>query len=104
MSEGDVSNAIFKILEKELKNVKLEMKTQNPYLVLLKENDYSETPFTLKEIEVIEQVHRGFSNPQIADKLFISLSTVKTHVSNIFKKFQIKNRKDLKEIISKIID
>ena len=34
----------------------------------------------------------GLSNEEIADKLFISLNTVKTHSSNIFLKLDVKRR------------
>ena len=35
---------------------------------------------------------KGLSNDEIADKLFISLNTVKTHSSNIFLKLDVKRR------------
>jgi ATP/maltotriose-dependent transcriptional regulator MalT len=34
----------------------------------------------------------GFSNQEIADKLFVSLNTVKTHTSNLFLKLEVKRR------------
>jgi ATP/maltotriose-dependent transcriptional regulator MalT len=34
----------------------------------------------------------GMSNQQIADTLFVSLSTVKTHASNLFVKLDVKRR------------
>jgi ATP/maltotriose-dependent transcriptional regulator MalT len=35
---------------------------------------------------------RGFSNQEIADKLFISVNTVKTHAANLFLKLEAKRR------------
>ena len=90
-------------LEQELSLVKAENKNKNPYFIFLKENNYSETPLTLKEIEIIELLYQGLTNPQIAKEMFISVSTVKTHVSSIFRKFRINNRKDIKDLISKDI-
>jgi DNA-binding CsgD family transcriptional regulator len=97
----DMSNKRMLELEKEVATAKSEVKSQNPYFIFLKENDYSTTPLTLKEIEVLQCIYEGDTNPQIAEKLFISLSTVKSHVSNIFQKFRVKNRKELKSLISK---
>jgi DNA-binding CsgD family transcriptional regulator len=93
---------IKKILELEIEVaiIKSEIKNQDPYFIFLKENDLSETPLTLKEIEVLKSIYEGLSNPQIAEKLFISLSTVKSHISNIFQKFGINNRLDLKSLIA----
>jgi DNA-binding NarL/FixJ family response regulator len=78
-------------------------KEVNPYFVFLQQNKYSNAPFTLKEIEVMQCVYEGLTNSQISDKLFVSLSTIKTHISNIFQKFNIKSRSDLKTLISKVI-
>ena len=45
-----------------------------------------------REEEVMELVARGESNSDIASKLYISVRTVKFHVSSIFAKLQVKNR------------
>ena len=45
-----------------------------------------------REYEVLCEVAKGLSNKQIAEKLFVSESTVKTHVSNIFVKLDAKRR------------
>ena len=45
-----------------------------------------------REYEVLELISQGFSNQEIADKLFISLPTVKTHSSNIFEKLDVQRR------------
>ncbi|MBG9987650.1 response regulator transcription factor [Aerococcaceae bacterium DSM 111176] len=47
---------------------------------------------TNREFEVLQCVAKGFSNQEIADELFISLKTVKTHVSNILSKLQVSDR------------
>ena len=39
-----------------------------------------------REMEVLVLIADGHSNQEIADKLFVSLNTVKTHLSNIFSK------------------
>ena len=44
-----------------------------------------------REKEVLEYIAEGFTNPQIAQKLFISLHTVDTHRKNILTKFNVNN-------------
>lgn len=47
---------------------------------------------TTREYEVLQLITRGHTNAEIAEKLFLSLSTVKTHVSNLLVKMDVKNR------------
>lgn len=47
---------------------------------------------TQREGELVRLIYEGKSNGDIAEMLFISESTVKTHIYNIFKKMNIKNR------------
>ncbi|MDX2248063.1 MAG: response regulator transcription factor [Bacteroidia bacterium] len=45
-----------------------------------------------REYEVLELLAQGLSNQEIADKLFVSLNTVKTHTSNLFTKLEARRR------------
>jgi DNA-binding NarL/FixJ family response regulator len=45
-----------------------------------------------REYEVLELIAEGLSNQEIADKLFVSTSTVKTHTSNLFAKLDARRR------------
>lgn len=45
-----------------------------------------------REVEVLKLIAQGLSNNEIAKRLFISLSTVKGHTTNIFGKLGVKNR------------
>jgi DNA-binding NarL/FixJ family response regulator len=47
---------------------------------------------TKKETIVSIKILEGKSNAEIADELFISVNTVKTHVANVLKKKKVKNR------------
>lgn len=47
---------------------------------------------THREFEVLELITEGRSNKEIADELFITLKTVKTHVSNILFKLEVQDR------------
>jgi DNA-binding NarL/FixJ family response regulator len=47
---------------------------------------------TAREREVLELIARGESNADIAEKLTLTLKTVRNHVSNIYSKLQVANR------------
>jgi LuxR family maltose regulon positive regulatory protein len=49
-------------------------------------------PLSAREIEALKFLARGVSNKAIADALFISLETVKRHLSTIYRKLDVKNR------------
>jgi DNA-binding CsgD family transcriptional regulator len=50
------------------------------------------TGISKREYEVLELMALGFSNQEIADKLYISLNTVKTHSANLFLKLEARRR------------
>lgn len=47
---------------------------------------------TARERDILELLAKGYDNQTIADELFISLKTVKTHVSNILSKLHVTDR------------
>ena len=49
-------------------------------------------PLTRREQDVLQRMARGQGNQQIADGLYISLSTVKTHINNLFRKLDAGDR------------
>ncbi len=49
-------------------------------------------PLSGRELEVLRLLAEGLSNAEIAHRLYISLSTVKSHTANIFGKLGVKNR------------
>jgi|SRR5688572_28959911 len=53
------------------------------------ENKFNLSP---RELEVLQFIAKGFSYQEIADQLSVSLSTVKTHASNIFSKMDVQRR------------
>ncbi len=55
---------------------------------------YPLDPLTRREQEVLQLIADGLTNQEIADKLFITLNTVKRHNSNIFRKLEVSNRRE----------
>ncbi len=51
-----------------------------------------ELGITNREYEVLQHISSGLSNKEIADALFLSESTIKTHVSNLLVKLNAKRR------------
>lgn len=49
-------------------------------------------PVSMREIEVLELIAEGLSNQQIAERLVISLGTVKVHTHNMFGKLRVHSR------------
>jgi two-component system, NarL family, response regulator LiaR len=45
-----------------------------------------------RELEVLQLIAEGNSNQEIAEKLFLSLHTIKTHTSRLFEKLDVKRR------------
>lgn len=52
----------------------------------------SQLELSTREMEILSLLAQGYSNQEIAAKLFVSLSTVKTHNQNLFEKLDVKRR------------
>jgi ATP/maltotriose-dependent transcriptional regulator MalT len=52
----------------------------------------SQLELSKRELEILNLLAEGHSNQEIAAKLFISVSTVKTHIQNLFEKLDVKRR------------
>ncbi|MBD2518418.1 response regulator transcription factor [Nostoc sp. FACHB-973] len=57
----------------------------------IKGKRYNELP-TTQEIEILKLIASGYSNKEIANQLFISISTVKSHTGNLFLKLGARDR------------
>ena len=54
--------------------------------------DRNKIGLSKRELEVLELLAQGLSNQEVADKLFVSLNTAKTHISSIYTKMNVKRR------------
>tara|TARA_R110002072_G_scaffold59514_3_gene151672 strand:+ start:111286 stop:111936 length:651 start_codon:yes stop_codon:yes gene_type:complete len=70
---------------KTLKLLRNPITIQNP-------RDKEEISLSKREVEVLEQLSKGLSYTAIADNLFLSPSTVRKHIENIYKKLQVHSK------------
>jgi len=70
--------------------VEIPVRIAEPFAV----NDASlaRLAITPRELEILQAIAAGLSNREIAEKLFVSENTVKTHSSRLFDKLQAKRR------------
>lgn len=57
---------------------------------------------TDREAEVLQGIWEGLTNQELANKLFISLNTIKYHISNLYVKLDVKNRSQAVRIREKV--
>jgi DNA-binding CsgD family transcriptional regulator len=63
-----------------------------PQAFALNEARLRDLGITKRELEILELIAQGMSNREIAEKLFVSENTVKTHSSRLFDKLSAKRR------------
>ena len=73
------------IVEKEV-----YVKPQEEFV--LNEAELEKLAISKRELEVLELMAKGMSNQEIAERLFVSLNTIKTHSGKIFEKLDVKRR------------
>jgi len=56
------------------------------------ESEVNKLNLSKRELEVLHLMAQGLSNDEIGARLFISLSTIKTHSSRLFEKMEVKRR------------
>lgn len=59
---------------------------------VLNQTALEELNLSPREMDVLELMAKGMSNAEIAEKLFVSLNTIKTHSSKIYEKLEVKRR------------
>ncbi|MFZ1678772.1 MAG: response regulator transcription factor [Saprospiraceae bacterium] len=72
--------------ETEELNENIDVSDLNGFAI---ENKFGLSP---REYEVLVLIAQGYSYQEIADQLFLSITTVKTHASNIFSKMDVRRR------------
>jgi LuxR family maltose regulon positive regulatory protein len=49
-------------------------------------------PLTSRELEIMRMICKGYSNPEIANELVVTINTIKKHTSNIYGKLGVRSR------------
>lgn len=87
-SAAEILNAIRKVANgQEAIETEVDKKIKNH-----QDNPELHEELTAREYDILYLLAKGFDNQTIADELYISLKTVKTHVSNILAKLQVDDR------------
>lgn len=58
----------------------------------LNENELNKLRLSKRELEVLQLMAEGLSNQEIAERLFVSLNTIKTHSSRVLEKLDVERR------------
>ncbi len=82
--------------------VEKEIFISDPANFTRNEIEVSKRKISKRELEVLELMSLGLSNQEIAEKLFVSLNTIKTHTSNLFEKLEAKRRTQAIETAKKL--
>lgn len=95
------------ILEQEVQELRQQIKvllegdTSELEVDLSKINECLNAPLTDREFEILGYAIGDLNNSQIADKVFVSVNTVKYHLKNIYEKLGVSNRKQALEYVVK---
>ena len=69
---------------------------------VLNEAELNRLRLSTRELEVLQLIADGLSNRQIAERLFVSLNTIKTHTSNLFVKMEVERRTQAIEMAKRL--
>ncbi len=67
----------------------------------MKKQESNAASLSAQEQKVLDQILSDKTNKEIATELFVSVSTVKTHVNNLYKKLQVSSRDEVKSLYQK---
>lgn len=83
-------------IEEELVKMKeqLSQYLQVEHFSSSEQKNFYHEKLTERQIELIRYLEKGYSNKEIADKMFITEATVKYHIKNIYEILELKNRKE----------
>ena len=80
---GEIQNYILKISKLKDNNTQTEKDTSYKF---------KEFQLSNREIEVLTHISNGLNNEEISEKMFISKNTIKSHITHIYSKLDVKNR------------
>lgn len=66
-------------------------------------NEQMPTALSEREFEIIKELKTGKTNVELAEALFLSVNTIKTHLQNIYSKMGVKNRTEALFMLDRMI-
>jgi two-component system, NarL family, response regulator LiaR len=75
-----------------VKEIAVPVPAGGPFVFVVDERKREDLHITRRELEILELIADGLSNREIAEKLFVSENTVKTHSSRVFDKLGARRR------------
>jgi DNA-binding CsgD family transcriptional regulator len=97
-----VANKVIKPKEKTV-IIEKEVRVVSNDDFVLNENELQQRKISKRELEVLTLMAEGLSNQEIAERLFVSLNTIKTHSAKLFEKLEVKRRTQAIETAKKLL-
>jgi DNA-binding CsgD family transcriptional regulator len=91
-----------KLIKPKVKTVIVEKQVFTGADFVLNEAELGRLRLSARELEVLKLMADGLSNQQIAERLFVSLNTIKTHTSNLFLKMDVERRTQAIEMAKRL--
>jgi DNA-binding CsgD family transcriptional regulator len=91
-----------KLIKPRVKTVIVEKEVFASADFVLNETELNRLRLSPRELEVLQLMADGLSNQQIAERLFVSLNTIKTHTSNLFLKMEVARRTQAIEMAKRL--
>lgn len=91
-----------KLIAPKVKTVIVEKQVFAGADFILNEAELNRLRLSPRELEVLQLMADGLSNQQIAERLFVSLNTIKTHTSNLFLKMEVERRTQAIEMAKRL--
>jgi NarL family two-component system response regulator LiaR len=84
----------FKLINRntETRIVEKTVYLENEPNLMLNQEEIEKTGLSKRELEVLQLMAEGLSNEEVAERLYVSLNTIKTHTSRVFEKLDVKRR------------
>ncbi|MEO6978593.1 MAG: LuxR C-terminal-related transcriptional regulator [Mucilaginibacter sp.] len=90
------------LIKPKVKTVIVEKQIFANAAFILNEAELNRLRLSSRELEVLQLIADGLSNQQIAERLFVSLNTIKTHASNLFLKMEVERRTQAIEMAKRL--
>jgi two-component system, NarL family, response regulator LiaR len=91
-----------KLITPKVKTVVIEKQVFANADFVLNDAEVNRLRLSTRELEVLQLIADGLSNQQIAERLFVSLNTIKTHTSNLFLKMEVERRTQAIEMAKRL--